>query len=120
MTKAWRLALEKAEIQSGQRQRWEEEHPPITRISVAEADAQRVFTEIGQNRVSCKLPCAGRYIPKKYSHSSGPVNVFEKGVIVKGWESSQEEDAFYLGPVCGLRNKICATRDERLRKAVER
>ncbi len=120
MAKLWRQALEKAERQSGERQRWEEEHPPITRISVAEADSQRVFTEIGQNRVSCNLPCVGKYIPGQYSHSSGLVNVFRKGVIVKGWESPQEGYPCYLGPVCDLRNKICATRDERLRKAVER
>ncbi len=108
--------MEKAERLSSERLRWDEEHPPITRISVAEADAQRVFTEIGQSSVSCNLPCVGNYIPKQYSHSSGLVNVFEKGVIVKGWEGN----GCYFGPVCGVRNKICAATDERLRKAVER
>ncbi|MEK7597689.1 MAG: hypothetical protein AAB441_03540 [Patescibacteria group bacterium] len=121
MAKAWRRVLEKSEAENKKRVEWEEGHPPITRISVEEADRQRTLQTIGREAVACDLPCHGNYIPKEYSHTRGMVNVFRRDIIVEGWEKPQEGQPTYFGLICALTlRRICVAKDETLRKAVER
>jgi hypothetical protein len=99
----------------------EANNPPITRVSVQEADGQRRFHSVGDKCVACNLPCEGNNIPSGYSHKEGVVNVFRAGIIVKGWDNPEEGRSAYFASRCNLAyGKICVTSDETLRKSVER
>lgn len=113
MAKKWRLLLEKYEKIQEEIRRQEDQYPPITKIPPEVADSQRVFTMVGTRCVSCSIPCFGTNIPKEYNHV-GWANSFEHGVKVEDY------DNLYLANKCNLTNKLCVTRDERLRKAGER
>lgn len=120
MAKSWRLILERVEREGQKKMEWEEEHPAITRISTQEADEKRRIQNVGQEGVTCDLPCHGNNIPETYSHSRGMVNVFERGIRVEGWENPEEGEASYFGSTCNLTNgKVCVATDERLRRAIE-
>ena len=121
MTKQWRQVLGELETKHKNRMKWEEEHPPITRVSTQEADGKRRIQAVGQEAVTCDLPCQGNHIPNAYSHTRGIVNVRRRGIIVKGWENPVDGEAGYFGTTCDLTDgKICVATDERLRKAIER
>lgn len=121
MAKKWRQVLERAEAEHEKRMDWEETHPPITRVSKQEADGKRNIQAVGQEAVTCDLPCHGNHIPREYDHTAGIVNVFRKNISVKGWENPPEGDSAYFGTTCDLtRGKVCVATDERLRKAIER
>ena len=121
MAKKWRQILERLEAEDKKRTEWEEEHPPITHISKQEADAKRRIQPVGQESVVCDLPCYGNNIPREYSHTGGMVNVFNKGIIVKGWENPEEGFPAYFGIICALAHgKICVVKDEVLRRAIEK
>lgn len=115
MPKQWRRLLERLESEDQRREEWEEEHPPITRLSPEDADAQRTIKPVGEKAVTCNLPCHGNNVPEKYSHIGQMVNVFNNGMRVEGWEG------MYMGLTCNLTDgKVCVATDERLRKSAER
>jgi hypothetical protein len=121
MAKPWRRILEQSEAETKKRKDWEEEHPPITRISVEKADSQRNLQIVGKEGVCCDLPCYGPNIPNEYGHTRGMVNVFNRGIVVEGYENPQEGGSTYFGLICALTlRRFCVTRDERLRRAVEK
>ncbi len=121
MTRKWRLLLEKLETENQNRKNWEEEHPPITRISVQEADERRRLTKIGENAVTCDLPCHGPYIPPTYSRTGNMVNIYNRGLKVEGYSDPEEGVSCYFGITCELANgKICVATDPTLRKSIER
>lgn len=78
MPQQWRLLLERLEKDHQKKLDWEETHPPITSISVEEADAQRTIEPVGEKAVTCNLPCHGDNIPDRYFHVEGMINVFER------------------------------------------
>jgi len=99
MAKKWRAILEKLE---------------------AEHEKRRIQA-IGKEAVTCNLPCHGNHIPREYGHTREYINVFCRGISVKGWENPPEGDATYYGTTCDLTDgKVCVATDETLRKAVER
>lgn len=121
MAKRWRELLERADEEHKKRLDWEETHPPITRITVEAADAQRRIEPVGEKAVTCSLPCYGNYIPARYSHFEGMINVFDWGIRVPGWEAPSEGQPAYMGTTCWLAGgKICVATDETLRRSVEK
>lgn len=120
MATRWRQILEKLEAKHEERVKWEEEHPPITLLSKQEADKKRRIQAVGQEGVTCDLPCHGNNIPGGYSHERGMVNVFDRGIRVEGWENPEEGNSGYFRSTCDLTyGKICVATDERLRRAIE-
>ena len=121
MPKPWRQIIERLEQEDERKAQYNEEHPPITRISVEEADAQRIIQPVGKEAVSCSLQCFGNNIPKAYSHHGEMVNVFNRGIVVEGYDNPEEGQPAYFGLICALANgRICVTGDERLRRAIEK
>jgi len=121
MARRWHQIIERLERGLQIRQNWEEAHPPITQISRQEANSKRTLTMVGQEGVACNLPCFGSNIPSEYSHKQEVVNVFNRGIIVEGWNNPEQGQSMYLGATCNLApGKICVVRDERLRRAIER
>lgn len=121
MAKPWRTILDRSEADSKKRKEWEEDHPPITRISAEEADRQRTLQTIGKDGICCDLPCHGQNIPKEYGHTRGMVNVFRRGIVVEDYENPQGGDSTYFGLICALTlRRFCVTKDEKLRRAVEK
>jgi hypothetical protein len=120
MAEQWRQILRRVEAQHKQRTDWEETHPPITLISIKEADSIRTLKDVGQEAVTCDLPCHGNYIPNEYGHSSGIVNVFDKGITIEDFENPPEGITVYFGTTCGLTDgKICIARDEILQDSIK-
>lgn len=121
MATKWRRLLERLEAEHVKKMEWEEEHPPITRISKLEADGKRKIQGVGQEGVTCDLPCYGNNIPGEYGHTLGMINVFSRDIRVEGFGSPREGVACYYGTTCDLTDgKVCVATDVRLRRAIER
>ena len=121
MAKMWRQVLERAEAEHVKKMEWEEAHPPITLISKQNADGKREIQPVGNDAVTCNLPCHGDCIPREYSHEKGMVNVFNRGISVEGYEDPEEGSASYFATTCDLTDgKLCVATDEILRRAIER
>lgn len=112
MPRAWRTALERGEKNERERKVWEEDHPPVTRLSVVEADQKRQFEDIGKLGVRCNLPCTGKNIPRDYRHCE-VVDVSRGGIVVSGYEGES-----YFGKKCLITGKICIHNDPRVEKAI--
>jgi hypothetical protein len=99
MSGAIRRLADRAQALAEQAREWEENHPFITRISPAMADAIRTIqNESGSNCVTCDLPCHGSNIPRKYDHIN--------------WKDSEVPFACDLAP-----GKTCITPDHTRRTA---
>lgn len=122
MARRWREVLESYGMETGTEKKVQKSPVPrIIRMTKETADKLRVFHRVGDICVKCDLACHGPNIPRTYKHIDRgiPVNVFNAGIVVKGFE----QDSTYLGYKCdyrGGRGKICVTVDNTLRETVEK
>ena len=97
--------IEKIEAFNDAEQRFIETHPPITSLSVEEADGRRSFDET-KSTVTCDVPCIGNNIPDEYNHRGCDWSLEELQHLIKdGWNIS----ASSRSRMCGIKGKFCIT-----------